>query len=84
MGSNVRPGGRGRPPGRIGRGGLGPASPSGPYRGGGSGGGTTHNGGCCPMVAALRSAKAGQWRKARLYARLGAVSLRGRVIAWAA
>ena len=60
-----RPAG-GRPPGRRGRGGVGPGPA---YRPSSTGGGTKHGGGdCCPMAAAVRSAKRGKWRLARRYA----------------
>lgn len=64
----------GRPPGRIGRGGIGPAAGNvggNRNRGGtshkGPGGGTS-GGNCCPMAAALQSVKRGKFRLARRYA----------------
>ena len=58
----------GRPPGRRGRGGIGPPAGA---RTGGTGSGTSHTGGdtsCCPMVAAVRSVKRRKFRLARRYA----------------
>jgi hypothetical protein len=60
----ARPSGS-RPAGRRGGAGTGP---SGGYRPTSSGGGTTHNGNCCPMVAAVQSARRGKYRLARRYA----------------
>lgn len=56
----------GRPPGRRGRGGVGPGPG---YRPGGTGKGTSHKGGdCCPMVAAVWALARGKLRLARRYA----------------
>jgi hypothetical protein len=60
----TRPSG-GRPPGRRGKGGVGPGPG---YRPNPNTGGTRHDGGCCPMVAAVRSVKRGKFRLARRYA----------------
>lgn len=66
MASKKRPG-AGRPPGRRGRGGVGPGPG---YRSGNTGSGTSHTGktSCCPMVAAVRSVRQGRYRLARRYA----------------
>lgn len=69
----------GRPPGRRGRGGVGPGPA---YRPGGTGKGTSHNGNCCPMVAAVRSVRHGKLKLAKRYAlmSLGLIAARiGRV-----
>lgn len=82
--TNSRPSGnRGRPPGRIGRGGVGPPAGA---KTGNTGKGTNHKatkaaktkttkaapastGGCkCPMAAAARSVKRGKFRLAARYA----------------
>lgn len=64
-----RPGGTGgRPPGRRGRGGIGPPAGA---KTGSTGKGTNHKGkdtSCCPMVAAVRSVKRGKFRLAARYA----------------
>lgn len=68
----------GRPPGRRGRGGVGPGPG---YRHGGKGKPTQHKGGdCCPMVAALRSLKRGKPRLARRYAALSLRLLAARAV----
>jgi len=65
----------GRPPGRRGKGGVGPGPA---YRPSSSGGGTTHNGNCCPMVAAVQSVKRGKFRLARRYAAMSVRLIVGR------
>lgn len=75
----------GRPPGRLGKGGIGPGPG---YKGGsvgkgtkhkGSGGGGGKKGDCCPMVAAVRSVKRGQFRLARRYAGMSVRLIAARV-----
>jgi len=67
----------GRPPGRRGKAGVGPGPA---YRPSTSGGGTTHKGGgCCPMVAAVRAARAGRYRLARRYAAMSVRLIAARV-----
>lgn len=67
----------GRPPGRRGRGGVGPGPG---YRGGNKGKPTQHKGGCdCPMAAAVQSVKRGKLRLAARYARLSVRLIAARV-----
>lgn len=66
MGNNPRPS-SGRPPGRRGRGGIGPPAGA---RTGSHGKGTSHTGnqtGCCPMVAGIKAIRRGKFRLGRRY-----------------
>lgn len=67
----------GRPPRRRGKGGIGPGPG---YRPNPNTGGTKHgNGDCCPMAAAIRSAKNGNLRLARRYAALSVKLIAARI-----
>jgi hypothetical protein len=72
---NSRPKG-GRPPGRRGKGGVGPGPG---YKTSGTGKGTKHNGNCCSMVAAVRAVKRGKYRLARRYAAMSVRLIAGRL-----